>query len=115
MNLQTKYPRIFTALEEEVEELRHLLVVDFNYDDVDSDEFDVFDPSDYNFLVYVTERMQHVLGQERLVKVIASLSQTGVFDDFYADQVDMFGVKTDNFSEEEIAIKILDLMESTLS
>ena len=114
MNLKENFPLIMAGLEEEVDELRHLILVDVNYDDVDSDEFDVFDPSDYNYLVYVTERVQNVLGEERLKSAIASLQQDKNFDDFYAPEDDMYGVMT-KLDEEAIAQSILGCMEKSLS
>ena len=114
MNLKENFPRIMAGLEEEVEELRHLILVDVNYDDVDSDEFDVFDPSDYNYLVYITERVQIVLGEERVQASIAKLQQDDNFDDFYAPEPDMYGVMT-KLDEMAIAQRILGCMEESLS
>ena len=30
-----------------------------------SDEFDAIDPEDFNYLVYVTDRLQEVVGEEK--------------------------------------------------
>jgi hypothetical protein len=114
MNLKENFPRIMAGLEEEVDELRHLILVDVNYDDVDSDEFDVFDPSDYNYLVYVTERVQNVLGEARVKSAIEKLQQDDDFDDFYAPEADMYGVMT-KLDEAAIAQRILACMEMSLS
>jgi hypothetical protein len=50
--LKKACPKLFEKIEEEVTEIRYLLVIDENYDDDDSDEFDAIDPEDYNFLIY---------------------------------------------------------------
>ncbi len=113
MNLRSDYPSIMQGLDE-VEELRYLLVIDKNYDDVDSDEFDVFDPSEYNFMVYATERLQDRLGKERLLSVIEKLSTDKAFTNFYAHEDDIYGVMT-TLDEEMIAKTFLDMMEESLS
>ncbi len=114
MNLKKQFPRIMAGIEEEIEALRFLLVIDENYDDVDSDEFDVFDPSEYNYLVYVTEVLQEVLGEERLKEVIEKLEACDDFSEFYAQENDMYGVMTD-LDDEGIARSILTIMEESLS
>ncbi|NOR56731.1 MAG: hypothetical protein GQ531_11075, partial [Sulfurovum sp.] len=70
MNLEKMYPNIFKDLEDDIDELRYLVVVDKNFDDVDSDEFDAIDPEDYNYLVYVTERIQDILGEVGMVELV---------------------------------------------
>jgi hypothetical protein len=114
MNLESDFPRLLAGIDEEITDVRELVVIDVNYDDVDSDEFDVFDPSDYNFLVYVTERVQEVLGEQRLKSVLELLEKSDDFKDFYINEIDMYGVMTD-LEEEEIAKKFLEAMEASLS
>jgi len=114
MSLQEKYPNLLEKIEETVNDARELVVVDFNYDDVDSDEFDVFDPSEYNYMIYVTERVQGALGEEGLKKLIALLQESGDFQDFYANEIDMYGVMT-SLDEEGITERFLNTIEHVLS
>lgn len=114
MNLKEKFPHIMMGMKEEIEELRYLLVIDENYDDVDSDEFDVFDPSEFNYMVYVTEELQEVLGKDRLQKAIDKMETCEDFKAFYANDTDLYGLMT-TLDEVEIAEKILGMMEATLS
>ncbi len=114
MNLKKDFPHIMAGLKEEVDEVRFLLVVDENYDDVDSDEFDVFDPSEYNYMIYVTEVMQEVLGEEGLTKFMEALAESRDFQDFYANERDIYGVMT-TLDEEGIAQSMLSIAEEILS
>ncbi len=114
MNLKSDFPRITAGLKEEIEEVRLLLVIDENYDDVDSDEFDVFDPSEFNYMIYVTEALQEALGEERLQKAIEKLKESDDYKDFYAHESDMYGVMT-TLDDAGIAKSMLSIMEETLS
>ena len=114
MNLKNDFPHIMSGLKEEVDEVRSLLVIDENYDDVDSDEFDVFDPSEFNYMIYVTEELQEVLGEERLQEAINKMKSGDDFKDFYAHETDMYGVMT-ALDDAGIAKSMLTVMEETLS
>ncbi len=114
MNLKKDFPQMMSKLQEEIDEVRLLLVIDENYDDVDSDEFDVFDPSEYNYMIYVTEALQEVLGEEGLTKFMEALAESGDFQDFYANDRDIYGVMT-TLDEEGIAQSMLSIAEEILS
>lgn len=114
MNLKSDFPRIMAGLKEDIEEVRLLLVIDENYDDVDSDEFDVFDPSEFNYMIYVTEILQEVLGEEGMKKAIEKLQASDDFKEFYAHESDMYGVMT-TLDDAGIAKSLLSVMEETLS
>ncbi len=111
--LVTKYPKIFALLDEDIDEVRYLLVVDENFNDEDSDEFDAVDPEDYNYLVYVTERLQALLGEERLLALVKRLDTHASIDLLYIVEVDLYGMQTD-LTQEEIERMILDLIEDAL-
>ena len=114
MNIQNDLPKLLAKIDEEVFDARELVVVDYNYDDIDSDEFDVFDPSEYNFMVYVPKRVRVALGEERLISVVKRLKESGDFQEFYVDDIDMYGVMT-KLSEEDITKRFLTTMEDSLS
>ena len=113
MSLEKSYPKLMAKITEPVYDIRDLVVVDENYDDVDTDEFDVFEPDEYNFLIYVTERVQDVLGKEKIEQLINKLEQSDRFDNFFAAEDDMYGVKSD-MDEETIAREIVTLIEEEL-
>ena len=112
--LRSNYPKIFSTLDDDVDEVRFLVVVDKNFDDVDSDEFDAIDPEDYNYLVYVTERLQEVLGEEGMVSFIKTLEAHKDVDLFYLSEVDLYGIQT-NLDDNAIATMVLDIAEAQVS
>jgi len=109
MNLQEQYPKLFEKLEDTDIELRHLLNIDANEEDYDSEEFE-FDYEDYNFIVYIAEPVHHALGTDKLESLIEALESSGKFENFLASEEDLYGVKT-ALSEEEIASLILETVE----
>ncbi len=111
--LRVRYPKLFNKVEDDVDELRYLLVIDKNYDDVDSDEFDAIDPEDYNYLVYVTERLQEVLGEEGMVSFIKVLEAHKDVSLFYLSDVDLYGIQTE-LTDDGIAKMVLDIVEQII-
>jgi hypothetical protein len=109
--LRSAYPKLFSKVDDEIDELRYLLVIDENFNDVDSDEFDAIDPEDYNYLVYVTERLQEALGEEGMVTFIKVLEAHKDVDLFYLSDVDIYGIQTD-LDDEGIAKMILEIVET---
>jgi len=108
--LQNRFPTLLSKLEEDIDELRYLVVVDENYEDIDDEETDVFDPNDYNYLVYITQRVANVLGEDGLKELYTTLDTNSIFDSFLASEEDLYGVKSD-MAEDEIAYAILDVVE----
>ena len=114
MNLKTQYPKLFSNLLEEVDEVRYLVVVDKNFNDVDSDEFDAIDPEDYNYLVYITERLQDAMGEEKMVAFIKQLEAHKDVALFYLSETDLYGIQTD-LEDEAIEKMVLDIVESVVA
>ena len=114
MNLKIQYPKLFSNLLEEVDEVRYLVVVDKNFDDVDSDEFDAIDPEDYNYLVYITERLQDAMGEEKMVEFIKQLESHKDVALFYLSETDLYGIQT-NLADEAIEKMVLDIVESVIA
>ena len=108
------YPKLFKELPEDISALRYLLVIDENYNDDDSDEFDAIDPEDYNYLVYVTELLQEVMGEEKMVQFVKKLEAHKDVEEFYLSEVDLYGMQT-TLDEEGIAQMILTLVEELMS
>jgi hypothetical protein len=113
VNLEEKYPKIFSKLEDKEVELRHLISVDENYEDYDSDEFE-FDFEEYNYLVYITELSKNCLSEEELKRYIQELEKLDVFENFLASEEDLFAIKVD-MSEDEIANLFLSKLEECIS
>ena len=115
MSIEKRYPKIYKQIEDKVlvDSLRDLVVVDENYNDVDSEEFDSFDPDEYNFLIYVPERMQTILKEKGLNSLAKKLAKNQHFENFFLDDKDMYGIKT-WLGEEEISKLILDIIEEEL-
>jgi hypothetical protein len=109
MNLAGKYPKLFEKLEDKEVELRHLLNVDENYEDFDSEEYE-FDFEEYNYVIYVSELIQEVLGTEKMEALMVKLHDKEAFVNFLASEKDLYGVKS-SLSKNEIVTLILELVE----
>ena len=114
IDLEKDYPNIANAIEDkDLDELRYFVIADENYEDIDDEEVDVFEPENYNFLVYVTERLSNALGEEGLKELIAKLYEVKEFENFLDSELDLYGVKSE-LTDEEVAIKVLTLSEEIL-
>ena len=111
--LDQKYPKTFSKLDEDIDEVRYLVVVDENVNDEDSDEFDAIDPEDYNYLVYVTDRLQALLlqeSEENMITLVKRLEGHSSIDLFYLSDIDLYGIQTD-LNQAEIEMMILEIAE----
>ena len=109
MNLAQQYPKLFEKFEDKDLELRHLLNVDENYEDFDSEEYE-FDHEDYNYVIFIAEPIQQALGEEKMDELMVKLHDKDAFVNFLASEKDLYGVKSD-LSTEEIITLVLDLVE----
>jgi len=113
MNLSETYPKLFAQLDDEEMELRHLLSIDENELDYDSEEFE-FDVDEFNYIVYVAEPVQQILGEEKMQTLIETLADdTQMFENFFASELDLYGVKSSH-ENEKITSHILDTIERML-
>jgi hypothetical protein len=94
VKLKPHFPRLVEKLGDEDLELRHVLSVDENYYDFDSDEFE-YDPEDYNYIVYIAEPLQKLIGNEGLEALAKHLEGLDEVEDFAAGEADLFALKTD--------------------
>ncbi len=109
MSLEEKYPKLFGKLEDTDIELRHLLTVDENYEDVDSEEYE-FDYEDYNYVIYIAEPIQKALGEAKMQEFLVKLHDKETFEHFLATEEDIYGVKT-VLNKEDLTALILDQVE----
>jgi len=112
MNLETSYPKLFEKLEDKEVELRHLLNVDENYEDYDSEEYE-FDFEEYNFVIYVAEPVQNVLGEDKMAALAETLGNHSAFENFVISEEDLYGVKSE-LNEEEIVALVLEHIEEII-
>jgi hypothetical protein len=109
MSLPTKYPKLFEKLEDKELALRHLLNVDHNYEDFDSEEYE-FDFEEYNYVIYIAEPIQKALGEAKMEEFMVKLHDKEAFVNFLATEKDLYGVKTE-LNEEQIISLVLGLVE----
>ena len=109
MNLEIKYPKLFAKLEDKELELRHLLNIDENYEDFDSEEYE-FDHEEYNYVIYIAEPIQNALTSDKMEEFMVKLHDHDVFENFLASEIDLYGVKS-TLTEEEIVTLVLDQVE----
>ncbi len=109
MSLEKKYPKLFGKLEDRDIELRHLLTVDENYEDFDSEEYE-FDYEDYNYVIYIAEPIQKALGEAKMQELLVKLHDKETFEHFLATEEDIYGVKT-VLNKEDLTALILDQVE----
>ena len=109
MSLEKKYPKLFGKLEDRDIELRHLLTVDENYEDFDSEEYE-FDYEDYNYVIYIAEPIQKALGEAKMQEFMVKLHDKETFENFLATEIDIYGVKT-VLDKEDLTALILGQVE----
>jgi len=109
MNLEAKYPKLFEKLEDKEVELRHLLNVDENYEDFDSEEYE-FDFEEYNFVIYIAEPVQKALGEAKMDELMVKLNEKDDFTNFVASEKDLYGVKSD-LSEAAVTSLVMEQIE----
>jgi disulfide oxidoreductase YuzD len=112
--IEKNYPKLFKKLPEDTTELRYLLVIDENYDDDDTDEFDAIDPEDFNYLLYVTDLLQEAVGETVIVELVKKLDKHKDIEEFYLSDIDLYGIQT-NLDEEGIAKMVLGSVEEILA
>ena len=114
IEIEKEYPSIAKAIDEkDLDELRYFVVVDENYEDIDDEELDVFEPENYNYLVYVTERLSAALGEDGLRDLIAKLYEVKEFDNFLDSELDLYGVKSD-LDSDSVAQLVLAIADEIL-
>ena len=111
--IKKDYPKLFSKLPEDISALRYLLVIDENYNDDDTDEFDAIDPEDYNYLIYITETLQSVMKERGMVQFIKLLEGREEVEEFYLSEIDLYGMQT-KLGEEGIAKMILGIIEELM-
>ena len=112
--IEKNYPKIFKTLPEDTTELRYLLVIDENYNDDDTDEFDAIDPEDFNYLIYVTDLLQEAVGEAAIVQLVKDLKEHKDIEEFHLSEIDLYGIQT-ALDEDGIADMILGTLEGHIA
>jgi hypothetical protein len=112
VNLEKKYPKLFDKLEDKDVELRHLLSVDENYEDYDSEEFE-YDFEDYNYIIYIAEPIQNILGREKLEEFMVKLHDNSDFENFLASEIDLYAIKS-HHAQDRVEEIVLEQIEAVL-
>lgn len=112
--IEKNYPKLFKTLPEDTTELRYLLVIDENYNDDDTDEFDAIDPEDFNYLLYVTDLLQEVVGEANIIELVKMLKVHKDISEFYLSEIDLYGIQTE-LDEDGIADMVLGSLEKILT
>jgi len=107
-------PTLFAALQEQIFVCRELVAIDENYQEEESEEVAEFDPEAYNYMIYIAEPTQKVLGQDGMQQLIKKLEQYEAFADFLVSEEDLYGVQSDR-DEEEISRALFVMLEEILS
>ena len=111
--IEAQYPKLFKRLPKDISALRYIVVIDENYNDDDTDEFDAIDPEDYNYLVYITELTQEAIGEKTLLEMIKKLQNHKDIEEIYVSEIDLYGIQT-SLDENGIASMILTTIEELL-
>ncbi|MCF6245376.1 MAG: hypothetical protein L3J43_10105 [Sulfurovum sp.] len=113
-NIKQMYPKVFKTLPEDLDELRYLMVIDENYMDEDSDEFDGMDPEDFNYLLYITDTLQEAVGEEVIVALVKKLKVHKEIQEFYLSEIDLYGLQT-GLDKEGIGHMVLSTLEEVMA
>ncbi len=107
--LLKQFPNIMALLEDDIDETRYLVVVDPNVEE-EADEADVFDPTEYNWMVFFPERIKEALGEELFLKLPERINSLDIVEDFLDDGDDLFGILT-QADEETITKRVLEILD----
>jgi nucleotide-binding universal stress UspA family protein len=107
--LLINYPNIMALLDDFIDEGRFLVVVDPNIEE-EADEADVFDPTEYNWMIFFPDRIKNALGDELFAKLSQKVEELDIVDEFFADDEDLFGVWSEA-SEDEITLAVLRVID----
>ncbi len=112
--LQTRYPHLFTRLEDQDVPLRNLIVVDENDNDVNDDELtdELYDPAIYSHMIFIASPVVQAMG-DVLATLPAKVAAREDFTECYDSEGDLWGVVS-TLDETQIALAILDEAEAAL-
>ena len=108
--LKSNFPNLIKLFDnEELDEIRYFVVVDPNIEE-EADEADVFDPTEYNWMIFFPERVKEYIGDEIFSTLGRELQSLEIFKDILDDDEDLYGVLCEE-SEERIAEEVLRVLD----
>ncbi len=108
------YPKLLSLFDDEdLDERRYFVVVDPNVEE-EADEADVIDPTEYNWMIYLPERIKEAFGEELFARIPQELAKIEIFEDFFDAEEDLYGVRC-NLDEDSIAVEVMRVLESLAS
>ena len=114
VELLERYPNLMALFEDEdLDERRYFVVVDPNVEE-EADEAEVVDPTEYNWMVFLPERIREALGEERFAQIPRRLAEIEEFEDFFDAEEDLYGVQC-NLDEETIAQKVMAVLDALVA
>ena len=109
--LLERYPKLMALFgDEDLDERRYFVVVDPNVEE-EADEAEVIDPTEYNWMVFLPERIREAFGEELFAQIPRELARVEEFEDFFDAEEDLYGVQCD-LDEEAIAHRVMEVLES---
>ena len=108
--LKSNFPNLIKLFDnEELDEIRYFVVVDPNIEE-EADEADVFDPTEYNWMIFFPERVKEYIGDEIFSTLGRELQSLEIFKDILDDDEDLYGVLCEE-SEERIIEEVLKVLD----
>ena len=99
--------------DDDLDERRFFVVVDPNVEE-EADEADVFDPTEYNWMIFFPERVKEALGEELFSKLYSEIEALEIIEDILDDGDDLFGVLSKK-DEDEIASEVMKILDKLAS
>lgn len=108
--MRQNYPNLIRLFDDEdLDERRYFVVVDPNVEE-EADEADVFDPTEYNWMVFFPERVKGALGDELFSKLYSEIEALDIVEDILDDGDDLFGILCQK-DEDEIAHRVMEILD----
>ena len=108
--LKKDYPNLMQLFnDEDLDERRYFVVIDPNIEE-EADEADIFDPTEYNWMIFFPERVKEALGDELFGTLFSEIESLGIIEDILDDGDDLFGVLSKS-DEEQIANQVMQILD----
>jgi hypothetical protein len=112
--IKSNFPVLGARFPENIFTSRELVIVDDNYVDEDGEETAEFEPSEYNYMLYIAEPMQEIIGEKGLSLLAKKIESSETFTASLAAEEDFFGLLTE-LNEEQISSEIFGMLEEIVS
>ncbi len=108
--LKRDYPNLMKLFDDEdLDERRYFVVIDPNIEE-EADEADIFDPTEYNWMIFFPERVKETLGDELFGTLFSEIESLGIIEDILDDGDDLFGVLSKS-DEEQISNQVMQILD----